>query len=152
MAQVAGEAFSAMTGLRLDGPYALPPGERPEGAPLPPDLQEDLDANLVPSPEDNLPWPQVAAITLWWKGARSRFEKGKRYLLGQPFSGSLLIDALETSPMRHRHVLARELAIRTRGQHVIPTRAFALRQRESLSRPRSTSVSLKGSHFAHTAR
>ncbi|WP_434347513.1 TIGR02270 family protein [Myxococcus virescens] len=152
VAQVAGEAFSAMTGLRLDGPYALPPGKRPEGAPLPPDLQEDLDANLVPSPEDNLPWPQVAAITLWWKGARSRFEKGKRYLLGQPFSVPLLIDALETSPMRRRHVLARELAIRTRGQHVIPTRAFALRQRESLSRARSTSVSLKGSPFTHTAR
>ncbi|NVJ08907.1 TIGR02270 family protein [Myxococcus sp. AM001] len=152
VAQLAGEALSSMTGLRLDGPYALPPGERPEGAPLPPDLQEDLDANLVPSPEDDLPWPQVAAITRWWDGARDRFEKGKRYLLGQPFSGPVLVDAMETSPMRRRHVLARELAIRTRGQHVIPTRAFFPRQREGLARVRSANISLRGSPFAHTAR
>lgn len=30
VAQLAGEAFSAMTGLRLEAPYALLPGERPE--------------------------------------------------------------------------------------------------------------------------
>ncbi|HEX5748211.1 MAG TPA: TIGR02270 family protein [Archangium sp.] len=63
VAPLAGEAFSAMTGLRLDGPHALPPGERPQGAPPPPELREDLDANLMPSPEDDLPWPRVAAIT-----------------------------------------------------------------------------------------
>ena len=152
VAQLAGEAFCAMTGLHLDAPYALPPGERPEGAPLPPELQEDLEANLVPSPEDDLPWPQAAAITRWWEGARGRFEKGKRYLLGHPFSGPVLIAALETSPMRRRHVLARELAIRTRGQHVIPTRAFAPRQRERLSRGRSANVSLRGGPFAHATR
>ncbi|WP_021781462.1 TIGR02270 family protein [Myxococcus hansupus] len=152
VAQLAGEAFSAMTGLWLGNPYVLPPGERPEGAPLPPELQEDLDANLVPSPEDDLPWPRVATITQWWEGARDRFEKGKRYLLGQPFNGSVLVDALEISSMRRRHILARELAIRTRGQHVVQTRAFAPRQRASLSRVRSVSVSLSGSSFVRTTR
>jgi uncharacterized protein (TIGR02270 family) len=152
VARLAGEAFSAMTGLRLEGPHALPSGERPEGAPPPPELQEDLDANLVPTPEDDLPWPQVAAITAWWDQARGRFEKGRRYLLGQPFSGPVLVDALETSPMRRRHVLARELAIRTRGQHVIPTRAFIPRQREGLARARSASPRLRGLPFAHTSR
>ena len=152
VARLAGEAFSAMTGLRMEGPYALPHGERPEGAPIPPELQEDLDANLVPIPEDDLPWPQVAAITAWWQEARSRFEEGKRYLLGQPFSGPVLVDALETSPMRRRHVLARELAIRTQGQHVIPTRAFISRQREGLARARSASALLRGLPFIHTLR
>ncbi len=75
VARLAGEALSAMTGLRLEGALALPPGERPPGAPLPPELEEDLDANLVPTPEDELPWPHVAAVSAWWADARKRFEK-----------------------------------------------------------------------------
>lgn len=152
VARLAGEAFSAMTGLRLEGPHALPPGERPPGAPPPPEEQEDLDANLVPSPEEDLPWPHVAAVTDWWHEARRRFEKGQRYLLGQPFRGPVLLEALETSPMRRRHVLARELTIRTRGQHVIPTRAFTRRQYAALDRARSACTHLRGLPLAHTLR
>ncbi|MBZ4419653.1 hypothetical protein, partial [Myxococcus sp. RHSTA-1-4] len=62
VAQLAGEALSVMTGLRLEGAYALSPGERPEGAAVPPEEQESLDADLVPRPEDDLPWPHVAAV------------------------------------------------------------------------------------------
>src|SRR4051812_45741861 len=116
---------------------SLLPERAPPGAPLPPESQDDLDANLAPTPEDDLPWPHVAAITTWWSEARMRFEKGTRYLLGQPFSGSVLVGALEASPMRRRHVLARELAIRTRGHHVVPTRALSQHQRAALSRARS---------------
>ncbi|PTL82336.1 hypothetical protein DAT35_21145 [Vitiosangium sp. GDMCC 1.1324] len=152
VARLAGEAFSAMTGLRLEGPYALPPGERPEGAPPPPESQEDLDADLVPRPEDDLPWPHVAAVRAWWDEARKRFDKGTRYLLGQPFSGPVLVDALETGPMRRRHVLARELAIRTQGKHVIPTRAFTHRQREALARARASCANVRGTPLARTLR
>ena len=94
----------------------------------------------------------MAAITAWWDKACGRFEKGKRYLMGQSFSGPVLLDALETHPMRRRHVLARELAIRIRGQHVISTRAFIPRQREGLAKARSASISLRGLPFAHTSR
>jgi uncharacterized protein (TIGR02270 family) len=152
VARLAGEAFSAMTGLYLEGPYALPPGERPEGAPPPPELQEDLDADLVPRPEDDLPWPHVAAVRAWWDEARKRFDKGTRYLLGQPFSGPVLVDALETSPMRRRHVLAREVAIRTQGMHVIPTRAFTHRQREALARARASCANVRRTPLARTLR
>uniref|UniRef100_UPI0013D75EB1 TIGR02270 family protein n=1 Tax=Myxococcus vastator TaxID=2709664 RepID=UPI0013D75EB1 len=134
VARLAGEALSAMTGLRLEGAFALPPGERPEGAPVPPEEEESLDADLTPRPEDDLPWPDVAAVKDWWARNHARFVKGTRYLQGQPFSGPALVEALESSPMRRRHVLARELAIRTRGQHRIPTRAFTHRQREALAR------------------
>jgi uncharacterized protein (TIGR02270 family) len=152
VARLAAEAFSAMTGLRLEGAYALPPGERPEGAPVPPEEQEGLDADLVPRPEDDLPWPHVAAVRAWWAQNQTRFAKGTRYLMGQPFSGTVLLKALESSPMRRRHVLARELAIRTRGQHVIPTRAFTDRQRETLTRARSAASLLRSTPLHPTLR
>lgn len=152
VAQLAGEALSAMTGLRLEGAYALHPGERPEGAPVPPEEQESLDADLELRPEDDLPWPHVAAVRDWWTQARTRFVKGTRYLLGQPFSGPVLLEALESSPMRRRHVLARELAIRTRGQHVIPTHAFTRRQREAVARARGACARLKSTPLASALR
>ncbi|KFA91011.1 hypothetical protein Q664_25195 [Archangium violaceum Cb vi76] len=152
VAHLAAEALSAMTGLRLEGAQALPPGERPEGAPVPPEEQEGLDADLEPRPEDDLAWPHVAAVRDWWAQARTRFAKGTRYLRGQPFSGPVLLDALESSPMRRRHVLARELAIRTRGQHVIATRAFTRRQRDAIARARGACARLRSTPLASTLR
>ncbi len=147
VAQLAGEAFSAMTGLRLDAPYALPPGERPEGAPPPLELQEDLDADLVPKPEDDLPWPNATAVRGWWNEARRRFVKGTRYLHGQPFSGGVLVEALETSPMRRRHVLARELVLRSQGTLTVRTRAFTHIQRAELARARAACTQLRTQSF-----
>lgn len=152
VARLAAEAFAAMTGLKLEGPHTLPPGERPEGVPVPPEEQQSPDADLVPGPEDDLPWPHVAAVRDWWAQNQTRFTKGTRYLLGQPFSGPVLLDALESSPMRRRHVLARELAIRTRGQHVIPTRAFTHRQRAALAQARGACARLKSAPLAPTLR
>ncbi|GEL75589.1 TIGR02270 family protein [Myxococcus virescens] len=147
VAQLAGEAFSAMTGLRLEGPYALPPGERPEGAPLPPEFEEDLDADLVPKPEDDLPWPNVATVRGWWDKEKKRFLKGTRYLLGSPFSGSVLVEALETSPMRRRHVLSRELALRSQGTLTVRTRTFTHVQRAELAKARAASVRIRAQSF-----
>lgn len=152
VARLAGEAFSAMTGLRLEGPYCLPPGEWPEGAPPAPEESEEPGADLTRHPEDDLPWPEVTAVRAWWETARGRFVKGQRYLLGQPFSGPVLLEALESSPMRRRHVLARELAIRTRGQHVIPTRASTHRQRTAIAQARGTCARMKSTPLASTLR
>ncbi|WP_434345608.1 TIGR02270 family protein [Myxococcus virescens] len=152
VARLAGEAFSAMTGLRLEGAFALPPGETPEGAPAPLEEEESLDADLAPRPEDDLPWPDVAAVKHWWVQNQARFVKGTRYLQGQPFTGPVLVEALESSPMRRRHVLARELVIRTRGQHRIPTRAFTHRQREALAQARGACARMKSTPLAATLR
>jgi len=62
------------------------------------------------------------------------------------------VEALESSPMRRRHVLARELALRTGGQHVIPTRAFTHRQREAVARARGACARLKSTPLASTLR
>lgn len=124
-----------------------------------PKEQESLDADLVPRPEDDLPWPEddlpwphVAAVRDWWAQNQKRFAKGTRYLMGQPFIGPVLLEALESSSMRRRHVLARELAIRTRGLHVIPTRAFTHCQREALSRARAAAALVCGTPLASTLR
>ncbi|OJH41953.1 TIGR02270 family protein [Cystobacter ferrugineus] len=143
VARLAGEAFSAMTGLRLEGAYALPPGEQPEGAPPPPEQQEDMEANLVPKPEDDLPWPCIGAVRHWWKEARLRFEVGGRYLDGHLLQGPVLLNALTHGPMRRRHVLARELAIRSQGQHRVPTRAFTQRQFAALAQAQEACKSLR---------
>ncbi|TQF08729.1 TIGR02270 family protein [Myxococcus llanfairpwllgwyngyllgogerychwyrndrobwllllantysiliogogogochensis] len=145
VARLAGEAFSAMTGLQLEGPYALLEEEEP-------DESEDPEADLTVRPEDDLPWPNVSAVRGWWAESRSRFVEGQRYLLGQPFSGVVLMEALESSSMRRRHVLVRELAIRTRGQHVIPTRAFTHRQREALARARGARLVLGSGPLVSTLR
>ncbi|ABF88839.1 conserved hypothetical protein [Myxococcus xanthus DK 1622] len=147
VAQLAGEAFAAMTGLRLEGPYALPPGERPEDVPPPPELEEDLDADLVPKPEDDLPWPNVTAVRGWWAAEKKRFVKDTRYLLGRPFSGSGLVEALETSPMRRRHVLARELALRSQGTLTVRTRAFTYVQRAEQAKARAASARIRTQPF-----
>ncbi|GEL75582.1 TIGR02270 family protein [Myxococcus virescens] len=147
VAQLAGEAFAAMTGLRLEGPYALPPGERPEDVPPPPELEEDLDADLVPKPEDDLPWPNVTAVRDWWGAEKKRFVKDTRYLLGRPFSGSGLVEALETSPMRRRHVLARELALRSQGTLTVRTRAFTHVQRAEQAKARASNSRIRTQPF-----
>jgi uncharacterized protein (TIGR02270 family) len=130
-AALAGEAFSAITGLKLEGEYRLPPKE--EGEALVPLEQEDLDADLVPGPEASLPLPVPAAVERWWQTAKKGFEHGARYLRGSKLEARSLLEALGQEPMRRRHVLALELAIRSRGAHLFPTRAFTGRQRAELS-------------------
>jgi uncharacterized protein (TIGR02270 family) len=136
LAALAGEAFSTITGLELEGEYAT---ERPEEG-----GEEDLDADLTPRPEDALPLPNREAIARWWQEARKGFEPHKRYLSGKPFDSGALVEALEQGPMRRRHLLALELAIRSRGAHDLATRALTERQRSELAKARSaTSLWMK---------
>jgi len=127
VAALAAEAFSAITGLRIEGPYAAE-REAPEDQEPVPLEEEDLDADLGPKPEEALPQPQVEAIAQWWQKARPRLESGRRYLEGQPFTAQVLIDALAHGSLRRRHVLALELALRSRGAYRVPTHAFMERQ------------------------
>lgn len=130
-AALAGEAFSAITGLKLEREYRLPPKEEEEA--LVPLEQEDLDANLIPGPEASLALPVPEAVERWWQTAKKNFEHGARYGRGSRLDAGGLLEALGQEPMRRRHVLALELAIRSRGAHVLQTRAFSHRQRAGLS-------------------
>lgn len=130
VARLAGEAFSAITGLVLKDTYVM---ESQEEDSLPPLEEDDLGADLIPKLEDELPVPAHAAVADWWLRARQDFSRSTRYLGGKPFSGTALLEALASGPMRRRHVHARELALRTQGVHDVQTLAFTTRQLKELA-------------------
>ena len=139
VAALAGEAFSAITGLRIAEEYAAPREEEDEA--LPPLKEEDLDADLSSKPEDSLPQPQPERVAAWWQQERQRMDAKQRYLAGQPFTPRALLDALASAPMRRRHALALELELRGRGAIQVPTRTFMTQQLAALKAARSVPAS-----------
>lgn len=151
VAALAGEAFSAITGLRIEERYATERREPEAEEPIPLE-QDELDADLVPKPEDALPLPQADAVNDWWREARSRMNVRQRYLEGQPFTPQVLLDTLATAPMRRRHALALDLALRSRGALQVPTRAFVQRQMAAWQQARSVPPSTFSRPFAEGLR
>lgn len=140
VARLAGEAFCAISGLRLEGTYvALPKEALEEPIPL---NQEDLDADLVPRPEDELPVPDVEAVARWWHATRANLDGRTRYLRGHPFQAGVLLAALEQGPLRRRHVLARALDLRTRRRLFVPTRAWTRIQYTALTQAKAAALPL----------
>ncbi|MFY2562075.1 TIGR02270 family protein [Corallococcus terminator] len=131
---VAAEAFCAITGLVLQGDLVQ---ERdPESTDELPPLEEDLDTDLTPGPDAELPLPNAAAVSAWWNKARKDFSPDTRYLLGRPWTPARLLEALEGGPMRRRPVLAREVAIRSRRGVRIETRDLSYRQYRQMQEAR----------------
>ena len=130
VARLAAEAFCAISGLELEGAYVQEEKERDAELPV----EEELDQDLSPKPEDGLKRAEPVTVARWWGSARSRFELRGRYLRGQPWSASRLVEALGQEPMRRRAVLAMELAIRTKGQHRLQAGTWAWRQLQQLGR------------------
>lgn len=143
VAALAGEAFSAITGLRLEGSYVE--AEEEEEA-LPP-LEEDLATELEPRPEDALPVPAREAVATWWTEARKDFARGTRYLRGRAFSLEGLLEELNQGPMRRRHMLALELSLRSQGACQLQTRAFTQLQHDGLAKARELRGRLSTSPF-----
>ncbi|HSP79143.1 MAG TPA: TIGR02270 family protein, partial [Myxococcaceae bacterium] len=143
LAALAGEAFSAITGLQLEDSYVVP--EQEEDA-LPP-LEEDLARSLEHRPEDDLPVPEKSVVVAWWKEARRSYARGTRYLRGRPFSLDGLLQDMEHGPRRRRPLLALELALRSQGACQLHTKAFAPRQRAELARARAMKARLSAHPF-----
>lgn len=150
VAALAGEAFSAITGLRIEGGHAVVK-EEPEAEELAP-LEEDLGIDLTPKPEDALPLPRPEQVAAWWQEHRARLDARQRYLAGQPFTPQALLDALANAPMRRRHALALELALRSRGALQVSTRAFVERQVAAWKEARSAPASSFRQPFAEGLR
>jgi len=146
LAALAGEAFSAMTGLNLAASYVVGPQEEDS---LPP-LEQDLERDLGPKPVADLPVADREAVAAWWSQARKNFNRGERYLRGVAFSIDGLLGELEHGPMRRRHAHALELAVRSRGTCILQTRTFTEQQYAGLARARSTQTHLKASMFSRT--
>jgi uncharacterized protein (TIGR02270 family) len=131
LAQLAGEAFCAISGLDLAAEKLIVREAEPE-EPIPFE-SEDLDADLVPRPEDRLPRPDRAGVIRWWNAQRGRFTAGQRYVGGHPVSLAALQAVLLRGPMRRRHAVALELAVRTAGGYQVSTRAFSRAQRRQMA-------------------
>jgi uncharacterized protein (TIGR02270 family) len=141
LAPLAAEAVGAIAGLPKDDRELWPTPksdaeseEREAAAALPPLADDDLAAGLVPAAEERLPTPDAQALRTWWAKHAPRFEPGQRYLNGRSMTHSVVLESLDSESLRRRHVLALELAIRTRGAHRVPTRASAESQRAALAR------------------
>jgi uncharacterized protein (TIGR02270 family) len=130
LARLAGEAFSAITGLSLTGHFIRDDPEHDQDAAIP--LEDDLATRPTITPESDLPLPEPDAVSAWWQKARQRLDPAGRHLAGRPFDLEPLADALLHGPARRRHPLALELAIRSRGAVQVETRAFAAVQSHQL--------------------
>lgn len=105
--RVAGEAFQAITGLAIAGIHLAPDGDDGDDPPV--------------GPEADLPVPDLATIASWWRRERPRFTDGQRYVGGLPYTPDALLRALAGGPARRRGPVARELAVRSRGQWRLDT-------------------------------
>jgi uncharacterized protein (TIGR02270 family) len=132
LGRLAGEAFWAITGVPREGVFLAAAEEEKDA--LVPLSEENLSVRAVPGPEAALPLLAAKQVEAWWAQHRSRFDRQTRYLYGEPMRAGAVLSALERGPMRRRHALGVELAIRSRGQLRIETRAFATRQWTELAR------------------
>jgi uncharacterized protein (TIGR02270 family) len=136
---LAAEALCATTGLDPRAEKLLAPRPlAPDG--LPPLEEDDLDADLVPKPEDELPRLEPEATARWWKKHAQRFSGFGRALYGQPFQRASLPAALDQASTRRRHVLALELAVASKGTSQVATWAATARQFEQLERVSTTAT------------
>ena len=127
-AKVAGEAFSAITGLAIAGELAKP-GETK--GPKAEEVESD-DAPPVVRSEDFLPEPQVEAAKKRWDKERCRFRPGLRYIDGQPRSAETLRAALKTAATWRREVLAIELGASVANPPKVNLKAWARDQLKQL--------------------
>jgi len=103
--RVAGEAFTAITGLPIVGDMSKP------GETQGPDVEEVKDEDPPPTvqSEDSLLEPNVQKIQKWWEKERRRFVPGTRYCGGQARSPATLRNAFTGGATWRREVLLIEL-------------------------------------------
>lgn len=129
LARVAAESFSHITGLALEQQFTHPvkPWNSNDGdapAESPDDAAPDMD----------LPEPNAAAISGWWRANRARFEAAERWVQGQRWSEAQLERSLIEGPAYRRAALAWDLAARSHGKVQVTWDALSRRQRLQLRR------------------
>jgi uncharacterized protein (TIGR02270 family) len=138
--RLAGEAFSAITGLRLEGDLTAR------------QVEDETGDDTLSLTDSWLPRPRADAVENWWRQNHSRFSSGVRYLGGAPCTPERLLVAFEQGAMRRRTAIALELILRSRGSWVPPLRAFMVDQQRELAKLRSQASHLKEAPFAALAR
>lgn len=131
LARMGGEAYCTITGANLENDKLTAP--EPEDPPTPAFEKDDLDANLVPRPEELWPLPDAALVRRHWAEVAPRFQPGRRYLRGLPHDGQALLSALVGGPMLRRTDHAFEMFVRSEGRFDVETRASAPVQKNMIA-------------------
>ncbi|MDS4028657.1 MAG: TIGR02270 family protein [Candidatus Contendobacter sp.] len=119
LARVAGEAFTLITGLDLIEHRLAQP-----------------TATNSPNPKDpmrGLPWPNPEAITAWWQINETRFQPGKRYLLGCLIAPDHCLHILVNGYQRQRAAATLELALIQTRMPLFAVHAPATEQQDLLN-------------------
>lgn len=117
LTRLAGEAFTAITGIYLE--------EQQLALDDLPDLDEQLpsedaeDENVDMDEDENLPFPDIDKVAAVWQKYYQRFDAGQRYFMGKSISAESLGQILKTGGQRHRRAAAMELALLQSNQLLI---------------------------------
>lgn len=138
-AKVAAQALVAVTGVDLRRDEVAAPASPEKADPLPPLEADDLDANLIPAPEEVLPIPNARALRRWWTSEEEKLtsQGARRLVLGQPRSSATFLDALEDGPLGLREGWAMALHLWSGGRLWLDVEAFSGPQRAQLAAARS---------------
>jgi uncharacterized protein (TIGR02270 family) len=135
LARCAGAAFCLMAGcdLRRDDLDT----ERPPGVAAPDAVPESVsDTNAAEDePDDDLAWPDLAAVRKWWDGHGPAFTPGIRYVAGLPIRPSEMSQVLLTGNQQQRAAAALELALLHPDAPLLDVTAPAHRQIGRSARP-----------------
>ena len=144
-ARVAGESFLRITGLRLDQrPYE---GDWPEGFEAGPN-DDPEDENVEMDEDENLPWPELSAVSTWWDENRGRFRSNVRYLLGFELDNEeWLRKVLVLGRQRERATAALELAIRHPTEPLFNVEEHGRRQMKRLGVKRLPTEEYRCNHI-----
>jgi uncharacterized protein (TIGR02270 family) len=129
LARAAGESFSLITGAHIA--YDKLECPKPEGFEAGP-TEDPQDENVAMDRDLNLSWPDPALIQKWWNARQGNFDKGTRYLLGQPITLDSLRLALKNGFQRQRAAAAIEMAILKPGNPLFEVRAPGFQQQKLL--------------------
>jgi|GEM_PF-2231552 len=117
-AQVAGEAFSLLTGANIiedNLDEEQPAGDEPTAA-----QKHDFDEHYRDY-EEELPWPSTERTQAWWSENASRFNSGERYLAGLAINRENTLKTLYQGNQAQRRAAAFELAAADQSQALIDT-------------------------------
>ncbi len=131
LARLAGESISMITGVRLaDSDLAL--DEPPENAES--TLNDDpADDNVQMEEDENLDWPNAAALAAWWQAADNKLISGTPHICGHIRSPESLRHVLHHGLQRQRGVAADLLLIRQTGNRYCDTRLPTHQQRHFMT-------------------
>ena len=126
LARLGGEAIQLITGVNLEneGLTRVESGFQ----------RQDDDADLEDDPDEDLPWPDLQALSAWWHTHKPDFDTRARYRYGKQYSTAVLLDSLESTSLPHRHHAAFELALSRRTLPYIETYARSSVQLRQMAR------------------